>query len=151
MYKFRTMVVNAEHIGPALTFDRDPRITRIGARLRDSRLDEIPQLVNVLRGEMSMVGPRPESPYYVDKFSPEQRQILEVKPGMTGPAQIAFRNEEEALSGPEKLDDEYLNVILPPKLALDKQYIAHQSFGLDFKLLCQTGWVLLSDRLRARS
>jgi lipopolysaccharide/colanic/teichoic acid biosynthesis glycosyltransferase len=151
MYKFRTMVVGADKIGPALTVDKDPRITRIGARLRRSRLDEIPQLINVLRGEMSMVGPRPEAPYYVEKYSPEQRKVLMVKPGMTGSAQIAFRHEEEVLSNAETLEDEYMNGILPPKLAMDLQYIEQQSLSLDLKILFQTAWVLLADRLRVRS
>jgi len=151
MYKFRTMVADADKIGPALTVDKDPRITRIGARLRRSRLDEIPQLINVLRGEMSMVGPRPEAPYYVEKYSPEQRKVLMVKPGMTGPAQIAFRHEEEMLSNAETLEDEYMNGILPPKLAMDLQYIEQQSLSLDLKILFQTAWVLLADRLRVRS
>ena len=151
MYKFRTMVADADKIGPAITVDKDPRITRIGARLRRSRLDEIPQLINVLRGEMSMVGPRPEAPYYVEKYSPEQREVLMVKPGMTAPAQIAFRHEEEALSNAETLEDEYMSVILPPKLAMDLQYIEQQSLSLDLKILFQTAWVLLADRLRVRS
>jgi lipopolysaccharide/colanic/teichoic acid biosynthesis glycosyltransferase len=146
MYKFRTMVANAEKMGPAITVDRDPRITRIGARLRSSRLDEIPQLINVLRGEMSMVGPRPEAPYYIERYSPEQREVLRVKPGMTGPAQIAFRHEEEALSNPKTLDDEYMNVILPPKLAMDLKYIEQQSLGLDLRILFRTAWVLFADR-----
>jgi len=151
MYKFRTMVAGADKIGPAITVDNDPRITRIGARLRRSRLDEIPQLINVLRGEMSMVGPRPEAPYYVDMYSPEQREVLMAKPGMTGPAQVAFRHEEELLSNPEMLDDEYMKIILPPKLAMDLKYIEQQSLGLNLKILCQTAWVLLADRLRAGS
>ena len=151
MYKFRTMAADADKIGPAITVDKDPRITRIGARLRRSRLDEIPQLINVLRGEMSMVGPRPEAPYYVEKYSPGQREVLMVKPGMTGPAQIVFRHEEEVLSNAETLEDEYMNVILPPKLAMDLQYIEQQSLSLDLKILFQTAWVLLADRLRVRS
>ncbi|RLC80839.1 MAG: sugar transferase [Chloroflexi bacterium] len=147
MFKFRTMVANAEKIGPPITVGDDPRITRIGARLRSSRLDELPQLINVLCGEMSMVGPRPETPYFVEKFSPEQREVLKVKPGMTGLAQITFRHEEEILSNPGALDEEYMNVILPPKLALDLEYIKHQSLLLDVKTLFQTAWVLLMDRL----
>lgn len=150
MFKFRTMVADAEKIGPPITVGNDPRITRIGARLRDSRLDELPQLINVLRGEMSMVGPRPETPYFVEKFSPQQREVLKVKPGMTGPAQIAFRHEEENLSSPGTLDEEYMNVILPPKLAMDLEYIEQQSLFLDMKLLFQTAWALLTDRLQIR-
>jgi lipopolysaccharide/colanic/teichoic acid biosynthesis glycosyltransferase len=141
------MVADADRIGPAITVDQDRRITRIGALLRKSRLDEIPQLINVLRGEMSMVGPRPEAPYYVKRFSSEQREVLKVKPGMTGPAQIAFRHEEEALSNPERLDDEYMNVILPPKLALDLEYIERHSFIVDVSILLQTAAALLLDRI----
>jgi len=147
MRKFRTMIADADKIGPAITVDQDRRITRIGALLRKSRLDEIPQLINVLRGEMSMVGPRPEAPYYVEKYSPEQRKVLRAKPGMTGPAQIAFRHEEEALSNPERLDDEYMNVILPPKLALDFEYIERHSFIVDVRILLQTAAALLLDRI----
>ncbi|MGD2143438.1 MAG: sugar transferase [Anaerolineae bacterium] len=149
MFKFRTMVDNADKVGPAITVDKDPRLTEIGAPLRKSRLDEIPQLINVLRGDMSMVGPRPEAPCYVERYSPEQRQVLKVKPGMTGPAQIAFRHEEEALSNPQTVDDEYMNVILPPKLARDLKYIEQQSLGLDLKLLFQTARALLADGLWA--
>ena len=147
MYKFRTMVTNADRIGPAITVDKDPRITRVGALLRNGRLDEIPQLLNVLRGEMSMVGPRPEAPYYVEMYSSEQRKVLEAKPGMTGPAQIAFRHEEETLSDPEGLDDYYINTILPPKLAIDLRYIENHSVATDLRLLFQTAWALLADRL----
>lgn len=147
MYKLRTMVADADKIGPAITVDQDRRITRIGALLRKSRLDEIPQLINVLRGEMSMVGPRPKAPYYVERYSSEQREVLKVKPGMTGPAQIAFRHEEEALSNPERLDDEYMNVILPPKLALDLEYIERHSFIVDVRILLQTAAALLLDRI----
>lgn len=143
MYKFRTMVADAEKIGPAITYRSDPRITRVGAMLRRRRLDEIPQLLNVLKGEMSMVGPRPEAPYYVDKYSPEQREILKVKPGMTGLTQIKYLSEEEELSNPETLDADYLDVILPPKLALDMEYIKRQSFILDIQILWQTAWALL--------
>jgi lipopolysaccharide/colanic/teichoic acid biosynthesis glycosyltransferase len=151
MIKFRTMVANAEKIGPAITVDRDPRITGVGAHLRNSRLDEIPQLLNVLQGEMSMVGPRPEAPYYVEMYSADQRAVLAVKPGITGPAQIAFRHEEESLSSPETLDQQYMNEILPPKLAMDLTYIEQQSPVTDLKILLQTAWVLLADRLRIRS
>jgi lipopolysaccharide/colanic/teichoic acid biosynthesis glycosyltransferase len=151
MVKFRTMVTDADKTGPPITVDRDPRITRVGALLRNSRLDEIPQLLNVLRGEMSMVGPRPEAPYYVEMYSADQRAVLAVKPGITGPAQIAFRHEEESLSSPETLDQQYMNEILPPKLAMDLTYIEQQSPVTDLKILLQTAWVLLADRLRIRS
>jgi len=143
MYKFRTMVAGADRIGPIVTYKDDPRITRLGAKLRQKRLDELPQLINVLKGEMSLVGPRPESPEYVDRYTPEQREILKAKPGVTGPMQIAFLDEEEHLSNPETLDDEYMTVILPPKLAVEMEYIRKQSLVYDFQILAQTAKTLL--------
>jgi len=98
-----------------------------------------------------MVGPRPEAPYYVEMYSPEQRRVLAAKPGMTGPAQIAFRHEEESLPNRESLDEVYMNSVLPPKLAMDLMYIEQHSAATDFKVLFQTAWVLLADRLPARS
>ena len=151
MYKFRTMVADADRTGPALTYKDDPRITKVGTVLRRARLDELPQLLNVLRGNMSIVGPRPETPHFVQKYSPEQREILRVRPGMTGLAQIAFRHEQEALSNPETLDDEYMKVILPPKLALDMKYIEQECLGLDIQILLQTVWVLIADLMRRQS
>ena len=97
-----------------------------------------------------MVGPRPEAPYYVEKYSSEQRQVLTVKPGMTGPAQIAFRHEEEMLTNPEALDDVYMEVILTPKLAMDMKYIERRSFMLDVYILLQTAGALLLDRIAPR-
>jgi lipopolysaccharide/colanic/teichoic acid biosynthesis glycosyltransferase len=145
MYKFRTMVADADKIGSIVTYKDDPRITRLGAKLRERRLDELPQLINVLRGEMSLVGPRPESPKYVERYTPEQREILKVKPGVTGPMQIAFLDEEERLLNPDTLDDEYMTVILPSKLAVEMEYMRKQSLGYDFQILAQTAKVLLLD------
>ena len=146
MYKFRSMVTDAEKRGPAVTYDQDPRITRVGRLLRNARLDEFPQLWNVLKGDMSLVGPRPESQYYYDRYTPEQKQIFKVKPGMTGVTQIKFRHEEDLLTDPATLDRDYLEKVLPPKVALDMWYIAHQSLWLDITLIFQTLWVLLKDR-----
>jgi len=143
MYKFRTMVAGADRIGPIVTYRDDPRITRLGAKLRQKRLDELPQLINVLKGEMSLVGPRPESPEYVDRYTPEQQEILKAKPGVTGPMQIAFLDEEEHLSNPATLDDEYMTVILPPKLAVEMEYIRKQSLVYDCQILVQTAKMLL--------
>jgi lipopolysaccharide/colanic/teichoic acid biosynthesis glycosyltransferase len=143
MYKFRTMVAGADRIGPIVTYRDDPRITRLGAKLRQKRLDELPQLINVLKGEMSLVGPRPESPKYVERYTPEQREILKMKPGVTGPMQIAFLDEEDHLSNPATLDDEYMTVILPPKLAVEMEYIRKQSLVYDFQILVQTARTLL--------
>ena len=113
IWKFRTMVVNAEKLGLSVTKDGDPRITRMGRLLRKTKLDELPQLWNVLVGEMSFVGPRPEVQRYVDRYSAEQRQILELKPGITDLATLEFRNEEELLataSDTEKLYLEYCEI-----------------------------------------
>jgi lipopolysaccharide/colanic/teichoic acid biosynthesis glycosyltransferase len=143
MYKFRTMVAAAEKIGPVVTYKDDPRITRLGALLRDRRLDEFPQLINVLKGEMSLVGPRPESAEYVERYSTEQRQILTVKPGVTGPMQIAFLDEEDHLADEDSLDEEYMATILPAKLEKEMEYIQHQSFFYDIFILFQTARTLL--------
>lgn len=136
--KFRTMVTNADRMGPALTHGRDPRITRVGRILRQWKLDEIPQLLNVLRGEMSVVGPRPESPRYVQHYTPAQMHVLQVRPGMTGLTQVRFRHEETLLSRCVDLEEEYIKGIMPRKLALDLEYIENQSLLLDARLIVQT-------------
>ncbi len=146
MYKFRTMVTDAEKRGPSVTYDGDPRITRVGHLLRQARLDEFPQLWNVLKGDMSMVGPRPESLYYYERYTAEQKKIFQVKPGMTGVTQIRFRHEEDMLTNPETLDRDYLEKVLPPKVVLDMEYIENQSFWLDLKLIFETLWALFKDR-----
>ena len=138
MFKFRTMVANADRMGSALTRGRDPRVTRVGRILRKWKIDEFPQLLNVLRGEMSVVGPRPESPCYVEHYTPEQRRVLQVKPGITGLTQVRFRHEETLLQRCKNLEEEYVVTIMPRKLALDLQYVETQSFGLDMRLIAQT-------------
>lgn len=141
MFKFRTMVRDATRIGPAVTMGDDPRITRLGAVLRRSKLDELPQLLNVLRGEMSLVGPRPEDPRYLAAYSEEQRRVLEVRPGITCPASIAFRDEQVRLTGATEQD--YVRRVLPLKLQLDLEYVAHHSLALDISILCETVVALL--------
>lgn len=138
IYKFRTMVVNAEQVGPALTQSKDPRVTRLGSILRKWKLDEIPQLINILRGEMSLVGPRPESPGYIKYYTPAQQQVLQVKPGITGLTQVRFRHEETLLATYEEPETAYITQILPLKLALDLEYLKRQSLILDIKLIIQT-------------
>jgi lipopolysaccharide/colanic/teichoic acid biosynthesis glycosyltransferase len=138
MYKFRTMVVNADQIGVALTRSQDPRVTQVGRILRKWKIDEFPQLLNILRGEMSVVGPRPESPDYVRYYTPEQRQVLRVKPGMTGLTQVRYRHEEIMLSHCLDLEADYIEKLMPQKLALDLEYIKNQSLLLDVKLIVQT-------------
>ena len=141
--KFRTMVEDAAEIGPQITPSNDPRITRVGAFLRKWYLDEIPQLINVLKGEMSVVGPRPETPEYVALYTSEQRRVLAAKPGMAGPATIAYRNEEDLLADCEYPEEFYINYMMHDRLNLDLQYIDNWSLMLDFKILFQTLLVVL--------
>jgi len=142
MYKFRTMVVGAEKRGPAVTYRDDPRITGAGRFLRRAKLDELPQLLNVLRGEMSLVGPRPEDPSYVAFYTPEQRLALSVKPGITGPTQLEYRDEASMLQG-EGVDEEYVTRLMPEKLKLDLEYVGTRSLMSDLKLLWRTVTALL--------
>jgi lipopolysaccharide/colanic/teichoic acid biosynthesis glycosyltransferase len=142
MYKFRTMVTNADRLGPALTHRGDPRITRVGRKLRQWKLDEIPQIFNIIRGEMSVVGPRPESPGYVQHYTPQQRRVLQVKPGITGLTQVKFRHEESLLDHCTHVEADYLEKIMPHKLALDLEYINSQSLLVDIKLMIRTVWCL---------
>lgn len=143
--KFRTMVVNADKMGPALTHGGDPRVTRMGRFLRNWKIDEIPQLINVVRGEMSLVGPRPESPGYVRHYTPEQRQVLRVRPGITGYTQIRFRHEETLLAQFTDREEAYLRVIMPHKLALDLEYLEKRTFITDLALIAQTAWAVLAS------
>jgi lipopolysaccharide/colanic/teichoic acid biosynthesis glycosyltransferase len=137
LYKFRSMVINADKIGPAVTGAQDKRITPIGRLLRRTKLDELPQLLNVLKGEMSFVGPRPESPNYVAHYTADQRRVLSVRPGITSEASVKYRNEEAMLTG-ENWEDHYIKVIMPAKLAIDLAYIDQQSLGRDLSILLQT-------------
>ena len=135
IHKFRTMVENAAEMGPKITPSNDPRITRVGAFLRRWYLDEIPQFINVLKSEMSVVGPRPETPEYVALYTSEQSRVLQAKPGMAGPATIAFRNEEELLAGHENPDVYYVESMMQDRLRLDLEYVDKQSFFYDLRLL----------------
>src|SRR5688572_4472501 len=120
--KFRTMVPEADQIGPSVTKDGDARITKIGRILRRTKLDELPQLWNVLRGEMSLVGPRPEVPRYVEHYTAEQREILRFKPGITDLASLCFRDEETLLRNTEGLEEFYVQHCIPRKLKLNREY-----------------------------
>lgn len=141
--KFRTMILNADKLGPAITTGDDRRITRVGRVLRASKLDELPQLVNVLKGEMSLVGPRPEAPVYVALYTPEQRRVLSVPPGITGLAAIEYRHEVRLLHE-STLADVYEREIMPAKLNLDLAYIRRRSFLYDLELLARTALALFS-------
>jgi lipopolysaccharide/colanic/teichoic acid biosynthesis glycosyltransferase len=144
IYKFRTMRVNSS--GPQITGGSDPRITPIGAMLRRWKLDEIPQLLNVVKGEMAFVGPRPEVPRYVAHYTPEQQEVLKVLPGITGAAQVCFRHEEDLLRDAQDPEALYLREILPAKLALDLQYVRKRGAWTDLCLTVQTLRELLPGR-----
>lgn len=137
MYKLRTMRRDAASRGPAITTAADPRVTRVGRLLRRTRIDELPQLWNVLRGEMSLVGPRPEDPAYVALYTPAQRVVLTVRPGITGLAQLAFADETRRLR-PGHAHEDYVNVVLPAKLVIDLEYVATLSPWRDLRILART-------------
>lgn len=142
IHKLRSMRVGADATGPAVTAGDDPRVTPVGRLLRRTKIDELPQLLNVLKGEMSLVGPRPEHPEYVEHYTVEQRRLLTVRPGMTGPSALAFIDEEEELRGahPESV---YLNELMPKKLALELKYVEHATFGSDLVILLKTTALVL--------
>jgi len=129
------MVVNAESMGASSTSEDDPRITRIGKCLRKYKLDELPQLINVLKGEMSIVGPRPQVQWAVDLYSPEEREILCVRPGITDMASIRFANEEEILRGSADPDKDYMEKIHPEKMRMSLEYVRNRSFAGDMKVI----------------
>jgi lipopolysaccharide/colanic/teichoic acid biosynthesis glycosyltransferase len=134
--KFRTMRADVT-VTRQLTVRDDPRVTRLGRFLRRVKLDELPQLLNVLWGDMSLVGPRPESPRYVVHYTPEQLSVLSVRPGITGASQIAFSHEERILCGPDP-ERYYIAAVMPAKLAIDLDYVEQRSFWLDLKILALT-------------
>lgn len=137
--KFRTMVKNAPQLGGAVTAGGDPRITRIGKVLRQTKLDELPQLWNVLKGEMSLVGPRPEVEKYVQLWDPALREIvLSVRPGITGLTQIRYRHEEHLLAAQPDPEKYYREVLLPLKLQSDAEYVRNRSLRLDLWILGRT-------------
>ena len=138
--KVRTMSVDAR--GAGITGPRDPRITPLGRFLRRYRLDELPQLVNVLRGEMSLVGPRPEDPRFVDWSDPVHRKVFTAKPGITGLAQLDFHDEAQRLEGAD-IEDRYRREILPAKLRLDVEYLDRRSVLFDLRILARTARTLL--------
>jgi len=146
IYKFRTMVVDAPKREPGITHGNDPRITRVGRPLRKFKIDEMPQLINVLKGQMSIVGPRPEDPRYVAHYTPEQRRVLSVRPGMASPAFIKYRHEEELLAAVgDDWERVYLTQVLPDKLRMDLEYIQQQSFVFDLAVLAQAALSLFGN------
>jgi len=138
IYKFRTMVENAPSLGALLTCGKDPRITRVGRLLRKTKIDELPQLLNVLKGDMSLVGPRPEVRRYVDLFRKDYEEVLAVRPGITDPASLKYCDETDLLGFASDPEAEYIKHVLPDKLKLAKKYIHNSSFYADLSLILNT-------------
>lgn len=147
IFKFRTMVVDAEQVGGTTTGKDDPRITRVGRLLRKYKLDELPQLLNVLCGDMSFVGPRPEVAEYTDAYSQEERAILDVRPGITDLSSLRFADLQEFVGGDDP-DGAFRERVLPEKIALRLKYVRERSFLLDASILLRTFWVVLSKPFR---
>ncbi len=144
IYKFRSMVVDAPRLGGAITASHDPRITTIGHVIRKTKLDELPQLLNVLVGDMSLVGPRPEVPRYVEMFRDDYKEVLQVKPGITDLASVRYRDESELLGKAADPDRTYINEVLPDKIQLAKEYIRKSSFTYDLGLILRTLWKVVT-------
>lgn len=136
--KFRTMRQDAEASGRQITVGADPRITRVGAFLRRSKLDELPQLINVVRGEMALVGPRPEVPRYVAHYDAGQRRVLDVRPGITDPASVAYRDENALLGAADDPDEVYLREVMPAKLAMNLDYLQRRTLLSDVGVILAT-------------
>lgn len=143
LLKFRTMVANADKIGGFTASDRDPRITKIGLWLRNKKLDELPQLWNVIRGDMSLVGPRPEVKHYVDMFTAEERKILGVHPGITDWASLANPDEGALLKDHPDPERGYMELIRPTKLRLQMKYVNHHNLWVDLHILWLTARTIL--------
>jgi lipopolysaccharide/colanic/teichoic acid biosynthesis glycosyltransferase len=141
------MIDNAQTKGRLITLAHDPRITRVGRILRWIKIDELPQLINVLKGEMSLVGPRPEVLRYVRAFQKDYEEILRVRPGMTDLASLKYRNEEAILGNFDNPDEEYVMHVLPDKIRLAKDYLRHSSFLFDLRLILKTLFKLFDYRL----
>ena len=138
LYKFRSMRVGADRQGLITVGGNDPRVPRSGHFIRKYKLDEFPQLINVIKGDMSIVGPRPEVRKYVEMYTPEQMKVLCVRPGLTDPASIRYRNENELLATVEDPERYYREVIMPDKLRLSLEYVHRASFWMDIKFIFGT-------------
>lgn len=146
IFKFRSMRIGSDKGSLVTIGGRDPRITRSGYFIRKYKLDELPQLINVFVGDMSLVGPRPEVRHYVDYWTPEQMHVLDVRPGITDPASIKFRNENELMGQAENPEDYYINVIMQEKIKLYLEYVENASFLYDLKLIFKTFKVIVTER-----
>ena len=147
LYKFRTMVDTAEQMGTSVTTGDDPRITRFGKFLRKTKLDELPQIWNVLKGDMSFVGPRPDVPDIVNNYSSEMMKILNVRPGITSNATLNLRNEEDLLSLAKYPDRAYEEIFIPAKVKLAMEHVTRNSFFFDVGILLRTIWALTCGRI----
>ena len=145
IFKFRSMKEGADNGSLVTIGGQDPRITRSGHFIRKFKLDELPQLINVFVGDMSLVGPRPEVRHYVNYWTPEQMQVLDVRPGITDPASIRFRNENDLLDKAENPEEYYINVIMQEKIRLYLEYVGNHSLWYDIKLIFQTIKVVFTD------
>lgn len=145
IFKFRSMRVGSDKGSQVTIGGRDPRVTRSGYFIRKFKIDELPQLINVLVGDMSLVGPRPEVRHYVDYWTPEQMRVLDVRPGITDPASIRFRNENELLAKAKNPEKYYVEVIMPQKIKLYLDYVNQASFWYDLKLILQTFKVIIRE------
>jgi len=144
IHKFRTMVLDAEKKGKQITVGADSRITTVGSFLRKYKLDELPQLIDVFVGDMSLVGPRPEVPRYIDCYSDDEKHdVLSVKPGITDNASIEFRDENELLAGSKDPEAVYINEVLPKKIALYRKYVKERSFFGDVSIIFKTIFLII--------
>ena len=146
IFKFRSMRVGADKGSLVTIGGHDPRITRSGYFIRKYKFDELPQLINVFVGDMSLVGPRPEVRHYVDYWTPEQMHVLDVRPGITDPASIKFRNENELMEKAEDPEKYYIEVIMQEKIKLYLEYVGKHSFLYDIGLIIKTIWVIVKER-----
>ena len=146
IFKFRSMRVGADKGSLVTIGGRDPRITKSGYFIRKFKFDELPQLINVLVGDMSLVGPRPEVRHYVDYYTPEQMHVLDVRPGITDPASIKFRNENELMEKAEDPEKYYIEVIMQEKIKLYLEYVEKHNFWYDLGLIFKTFWVIVKER-----
>ena len=146
IYKFRSMRIGSDKGSLVTIGGRDPRVTRSGYFIRKFKFDELPQLINVFLGDMSIVGPRPEVRHYVNYWTSEQMHVLDVRPGITDPASIKFRNENELMEKAENPEDYYINVIMQEKIKLYLEYVENASFWYDIKLVFETFKVIVNER-----
>jgi len=146
IFKFRSMRIGSDKGSQITVGGHDSRITRSGYFLRKTKIDELPQLINVFIGNMSIVGPRPEVRHYVDLWTPEQMHVLDVRPGITDPASIRYRNENELLENAEDPEDYYINVIMQDKIKLYLEYVENHSFWYDLKLIFLTFYTIVKER-----